>query len=75
VLAVLLDSNAPGAERVLSGVEEVRRSIGMRIEIVRAGAEHELEPAFETIVKACLWAKAGQQPAAEKRDSLQCRKF
>jgi putative ABC transport system substrate-binding protein len=52
VLAVLLDPNAPASEEALKGVEEARRTIGRRMEIVRAAAEHELDVAFATIVQA-----------------------
>ena len=52
VLAVLSDPNAPGYEEELNGVEEARRTIGRRIEMVKAGAEHEFEAAFATIVQA-----------------------
>ena len=51
VLAVLLDPNFAGAEGILSSIEEARRNIGRRIEITRAAAEHELDGAFETIVR------------------------
>jgi putative ABC transport system substrate-binding protein len=52
VLAVLLDPNAPASEEAVQGVEEARRTIGRRIEIVKAVAEHELDAAFGTIVQA-----------------------
>jgi putative ABC transport system substrate-binding protein len=52
VLAVLLDPNTPASDEALNGVEEARRSIGRRIEIVKASTENELDAAFDAIVRA-----------------------
>ena len=52
VLAVLLDPNTPASDEALNGVEEARRSIGRRMEIVKASTENELDAAFDAIVQA-----------------------
>jgi putative ABC transport system substrate-binding protein len=52
VLAVLLDPNAPVSDEALEGVEEARRTIGRRIEIVKVSAVHDLDAAFARIVQA-----------------------
>jgi ABC-type uncharacterized transport system substrate-binding protein len=52
VLAVLLDPNSPASKEALDGIAQARGTIGRRIEIVQASAEHELDAAFEAIVRA-----------------------
>ena len=52
VLAVLLDPNAPVSDEALEGVEEARRTVGRRIEIVKVSAAHDLDAAFARIVQA-----------------------
>jgi putative ABC transport system substrate-binding protein len=52
VIAVLLDPNSPASDEALSGLEQARRSIGRRIEVVKISSEREIQTAFETIAQA-----------------------
>jgi putative tryptophan/tyrosine transport system substrate-binding protein len=53
VVAFLMDPNSPGSRAVLPDVEAAARIIGqLRIVVVKAASERELEPAFATMVQA-----------------------
>jgi putative ABC transport system substrate-binding protein len=52
VIALLIDTNYPGSQAELPDVQAAARAIGRKIVVVRAAAEHELEPAFAVIVQA-----------------------
>ena len=52
VIAALFDPNAPEAELQMKDVEEVGRTIGRQVLIVKAADERDLTAAFGTIVQA-----------------------
>ncbi len=52
VVAFLMDPNWPGSLVDLRETESAARAIGLQVVVVKAGSEHEFEPAFRTIVQA-----------------------
>jgi len=52
IIAALFDRNAPEAELQMKDVEEVGRTIGRQVLIVKAADERDLTAAFGTIVQA-----------------------
>jgi putative tryptophan/tyrosine transport system substrate-binding protein len=51
VIGVLVDPKSPAVGMVMQGVEEARRALGVRLEIVRPSSEQELEAAFGTLAR------------------------
>jgi ABC-type uncharacterized transport system substrate-binding protein len=67
VVALLVNSNSPNAERVMRDVQEAARAKGVQLDILKAGTEAEIDAAFATLVQhhtarfslpACLSAGA-----------------
>jgi len=52
VVAFLMDPGRPASVAELPSVESAARTVDRKIVLVKAAGEHELEPAFATIVKA-----------------------
>jgi putative ABC transport system substrate-binding protein len=51
VIALLVNPNNPSAERMMSDVREAARTKGVQLHILKAGAEGEIDAAFETLVQ------------------------
>ena len=51
LIGVLVNPNSPYAESQTSEVQAAARKLGQQIVLVKAGSEHNLEAAFEAIVK------------------------
>jgi putative ABC transport system substrate-binding protein len=49
VVALLVNSNTPNAERVMRDVQEAARVKGVQLDILKAGTEAEIDAAFATI--------------------------
>ena len=67
VIALLVNSNSPNAERVTRDVQEAARTKGVQLDILKAGTEGEIDAAFATLVQhhagALLVAGVPFQPA------------
>src|SRR5882672_5770730 len=50
VVALLVNSNSPNAERVMRGVQEAARVKGVQLDILKARTEAEIDAAFATLV-------------------------
>src|SRR5260221_1782765 len=48
-IGVLLNPNFPSAETQLRGLQEAARAIGLRVHVLHASTDRELDAAFETI--------------------------
>src|SRR5438270_388841 len=51
VVALLVNSNSPNAERVMRDVREAARVKGVQLDILKAGTEAEIDVAFATLVQ------------------------
>ena len=51
VVALLVNSNSPNAERVMRDVQEAARVKGVQLDILKAGTEAEIDAAFATLVQ------------------------
>jgi putative ABC transport system substrate-binding protein len=51
VIALLVNPNNPNAERVMRDVQEAARAKGVRLAILKAGTESEIDAAFATLVQ------------------------
>jgi putative ABC transport system substrate-binding protein len=51
VIALLVNPNNPNAERVMRDVQEAARAKGVRLAILKAGTESEIDAAFVTLVQ------------------------
>jgi putative ABC transport system substrate-binding protein len=51
VIALLVNSNNPNAERVIGEVEEAARAKRLQLDILKAGTESEIAAAFATLVQ------------------------
>jgi putative ABC transport system substrate-binding protein len=51
VLALLVDPNAANAERVTRAVQEAARAKGVRLQVLKASSEGEIDAAFGTLVQ------------------------
>ena len=51
VIALLVNSNSPNAERVTRDVQEAARVKGVQLDILKAGTEAEIDAAFATLVQ------------------------
>jgi putative tryptophan/tyrosine transport system substrate-binding protein len=51
VIALLVNSNNPGAERIMREVPEAARAKGAQLQILKAGTESEIDAAFATLVQ------------------------
>jgi len=51
VVALLVNSNSPNAERVMRDVQEAARMKGVQLDILKAGTEAEIDAAFATLVQ------------------------
>jgi putative ABC transport system substrate-binding protein len=51
VIALLVNSNSPNAERVTRDVQEAARTKGVQLDILKAGTEGEIDAAFATLVQ------------------------
>jgi len=51
VIAVLVNSNSPNAERVMRDVQEAAHTKGVQLDIRKAGNEGEIDAAFATLVQ------------------------
>jgi len=51
VVALLVNSNSPNAERVIRDVQEAVRVKGVQLDILKAGTEAEIDAAFATLVQ------------------------
>jgi len=57
-IGFLLDSNFPWAESQLSEALEAARSLGLKLDVLRANSDREIDAAFETIVRRPILALA-----------------
>ncbi len=51
VIALLVNPNSPNAERISRDVQEAARATGIRLAILKAGNESEIETAFASLVQ------------------------
>ena len=51
VIAVLVNSNNPGAGRYMQDMQEAARSKGLELHVVKAGTESEIEAAFTSLAQ------------------------
>jgi putative tryptophan/tyrosine transport system substrate-binding protein len=51
VIALLVNPNSGGAERIIRDMQEAARTKGLQLHIMKAGAEGEFETAFATLVQ------------------------
>ena len=51
VIALLVNSNSPNAERATRDVQEAARMKGVQLDILKAGTEGEIDAAFATLVQ------------------------
>jgi putative ABC transport system substrate-binding protein len=51
VIALLVNPNSAGAERIIRDVQEAARAKGLQLHILNAGAEDEFETAFASLVQ------------------------
>jgi putative ABC transport system substrate-binding protein len=51
VVALLVNSNSPNAERVMRDLQEAARVKGVQLDILKAGSEAEIDAAFATLVQ------------------------
>jgi putative ABC transport system substrate-binding protein len=72
VIAVLVNPNSATAAVQLAAVQDVERSTGQQMRILRASSEHELDTAFDSIVQTQLQALivAADPFFSSKRDQL-----
>src|SRR5205823_9213316 len=56
VIALLVSSNSPNAERVMRDVQEAARTKGVQLDILKAGTEAEIGAAFATLVQRHIGA-------------------
>ena len=51
VIALLVNPNSPNTEPMMRDVEEAARARGLQLPILKAGAEHEIDAAFASLVE------------------------
>jgi putative tryptophan/tyrosine transport system substrate-binding protein len=51
VIALLVNANSSGAERMMRDVQEAARAKGVQLHVLRAGTESEIDAAFATLVQ------------------------
>jgi len=51
VIALLVNPNNPTAESIIEDVQEAARAKGVQLQILKAGAESEIDTAFATLVQ------------------------
>ena len=51
VIALLVNPNYPGAERIMREVQEAARATGVQVLILKAGTDGEIDAAFTTLVQ------------------------
>jgi putative tryptophan/tyrosine transport system substrate-binding protein len=80
VIALLVNPNSAGAERIIRDVQEAARAKGLQLHILNAGAEDEFETAFASLVQLHAGARRRRrsvllQPARSARGagSTPCR--
>ena len=56
VVALLVNSNSPNAERVMRDVQEAARVKGVQLDILKAGSEGEIDAAFAALVQQHIGA-------------------
>ena len=72
VIALLVNPNSSGAERMMRDVEEAARVKGLELQILKAGTESEIDSAFATLVQLHAGALVVGSDAffASRRDQL-----
>ena len=56
IIAVLVDTNNPGAERQADDVQEAAKTLGRKVRVLRAAKDSEIDDAFTRIVQEKLGA-------------------
>jgi putative tryptophan/tyrosine transport system substrate-binding protein len=51
-MALLVNPNSPGATSAISSAQTAARSLGLQLDVVRAGAQADFAPAFETAARS-----------------------
>lgn len=51
VIALLVNPNYPGAERIIKDVREAARDKGLQLDVLKAGTEGEIDATFTTLVQ------------------------
>jgi putative ABC transport system substrate-binding protein len=67
VIALLVNPNNPGAERIIREVQEAARAKGLQLHILKASTESEIETAFVTLVQLRAGALLPADPFFDSR--------
>jgi putative tryptophan/tyrosine transport system substrate-binding protein len=51
VIALMVNPNYPGAELIMQEVQQAARTMGVQLDVLKAGTEGEIDAAFETLVQ------------------------
>jgi putative ABC transport system substrate-binding protein len=51
VIALLVNPNYPGAERIMQEVQQAARAMGVQLDVLKAGTESEIDAAFASLVQ------------------------
>jgi putative ABC transport system substrate-binding protein len=67
VIALLVNPNSLGAERIIRGVQEAARAKGLQLHVLKASTESEIETAFATLAEVQAGALLPADPLFDSR--------
>jgi putative ABC transport system substrate-binding protein len=67
VIALLVNPNGPGAERIIREVHEAARAKGLQLHVLKASTESEIETAFATLAEVQAGALLPADPLFDSR--------